>query len=149
MVIRSYLLSDDIVKEGTTPNYPTEKKAQLARISVKGGTRFPVWVLCLGFISYIFSTHDLIIYREFELIWPFICDTQALWQQTRMSLCRMLWKSSKRQQIWHGAKRNVNQCIYYWGHQQLICMMSWWSKSNKKRKWKVGICTCSNFSWPN
>ena len=35
------------------------------------------------------------------------------------------------------------------GHQQFICMMSCRSKSNRKRKWKVGICTCSNFWWPN
>ena len=27
------------------------------------------------------------------------------------------------------------------GHQQLICMTSWGSKSNRKRKWNFGICT--------
>ena len=68
---------------------------------------------------------------------------------TNRSHYKKLNKGSKRQQIWRCAKPNVNQCIYYWGHQQLICMMSWGSKSNRKRKWKVGICTCSNFWWPN
>ena len=122
-------------------------------LNVKGETRFQGWLfqkVCAGFtcmalyLSKAWS-HNL------ARIWVYLAT--YLWYTgtvtTNRSLYKMLWKSSKRQQIWRCAKPNVNQRIYYWGPQQLICMMSWGSKSNRKRKWKVGICTCSNFSWPN
>ena len=120
---------------------------------LKGETRFWGWLFqkvcagCTCMALYLSKAWSGNLARTWVYLATYLWYTGTV--TTNRSLYKMIWKSSKRQQIWHCAKPNVNQCIYYWGHQQLICMMSWGSKSNRKRKWKVGICTCSNFSWPN
>ena len=129
------------------------KLVSLTRFRVKGETRIRGLLLqkvCAGFtcmalyLSKAWS-HNFARTRVYLATWLWYTGTVT----TNRSLFKMLWKSSKRQQTWRCAKPNVNQRIYYWGPQQLICMTSWGSKSNRKRKWKVGICTCSNSKWPN
>ena len=55
---------------------------------------------------------------------PPICDIQSQWQQ----IChiKMLYKGSKRQQIWHSVKPNMNQHMYDWGIRSLSI---WWAEN--------------------
>ena len=120
---------------------------------IKGEKRFWGWLfqkVCAGFTCmalYLSKgwSHNLARIGVYLTTYLWYTGTVT----TNRSLYMMPRKSSKRQQMWHCAKPKEKQRLYYWGHQQLICMMSWGAKSNRKRKWKVGICTCSNFSWPN
>ena len=91
-------------------------------VSIKGETRFWGWL-------YIFPKHDLIFWREFEFIWPLICDTQALWQIGHfIGCCKKAARSSK-----FGVALNLMKTTHILqGYQQLICIMSWASKSNRK-----------------
>ena len=73
---------------------------------------------------YIFPKHNLIIWWVFETIWPAFCDIKITATANR-SHYKMLYKGSKRQQIWRCPKPHVNQLMYYWGIGSLSV---WWAK---------------------
>ena len=97
--------------------------------SVKGETRFRGWLFQKVYAGFTCMTLYLSKAWSHSLarIWVYLAT--YLWYKgtvtTNRSLYRMLYKSSKRQQIWRCAKPNVNQRIYYWGISSLSV---WWAE---------------------